>query len=101
MLELYAKVQDAAADIRRHWSATPRIGIILGTGLGGLVEEIAVEQSLEYESVPHFLRSTAVGHRGRLVCGTLAGVPLVAMEGRHHMYEDYSLKELTLPVRVM
>jgi purine-nucleoside phosphorylase len=66
-----------------------------------LVDNIAVEAALEYEEIPHFPRSTATTHRGRLVCGRLAGVSVVAMEGRLHAYEGYSLKQITLPVRVM
>jgi purine-nucleoside phosphorylase len=72
----------------------------LGTGLGGLVNDIAVEAALDYGDIPHFPTSTATSHRGRLVCGQLAGVPVVAMEGRFHMYEGYPLKQITLPVRV-
>lgn len=101
MLELFAKVQEAAAVIRSRWNVKPRAGIILGTGLGGLVEEITVEASLEYGEIPHFPRSSVVSHRGRLVCGRLHGLPVVAMEGRFHMYEGYSLQQITLPVRVM
>jgi purine-nucleoside phosphorylase len=101
MLELHDQIRDVVEVIRAQWSGTPRAGIILGTGLGGLVEEIQEEASFEYESLPHFARSTATSHRGRLVCGTLQGVPVVAMEGRFHMYEGYSLKQITLPVRVM
>jgi purine-nucleoside phosphorylase len=101
MLELYGQIEEAAAAIRDKWSPTPAAGIILGTGLGGLVDEIEVEASLDYEEIPHFLRSTAISHRGRLVCGRLEGRPVVAMEGRFHMYEGYALKQITLPVRVM
>lgn len=101
MLELFDHVEEAVAAIRAQWNQTPHAGIILGTGLGGLVDEIDVEATLEYDEIPHFLRSTATGHRGRLVCGRLSGLPVVAMEGRFHMYEGYSLKEITLPVRVM
>jgi len=101
MLGLYAEIEVAAAVIREQWSRTPHAGIILGTGLGGLVEKIDVEASIEYADIPHFPRSTAVSHRGRLVCGTLAGLPVMAMEGRFHMYEGYSLSQITLPVRVM
>jgi len=75
--------------------------MILGTGLGGLVEHIDAQAALEYADIPHFPISTAVGHRGRLVCGALAGTPVVAMEGRFHAYEGYSLQQITLPVRVM
>ena len=100
MLELYGQIEDACQTIRSEWDKTPRAGIILGTGLGGLVEEIEVEATLDYEAIPHFPRSTATGHRGRLVCGMLEGLPVMAMEGRFHMYEGYPLKQITLPVRV-
>jgi purine-nucleoside phosphorylase len=69
--------------------------------LGGLVDQIDVAASLEYEEIPHFPRSTSISHRGRLVCGRLHGLPVVAMEGRFHRYEGYTLKQITLPVRVM
>jgi purine-nucleoside phosphorylase len=101
MQGLYEKVQDAAAYIKRAWGGSPHAGIILGTGLGSLVKEIKEEASLEYEQIPHFPRSTAIGHRGRLVCGRLGGLPVLAMEGRFHMYEGYPLDQITLPVRVM
>ncbi len=101
MLDLYDKIQDAVKVIQAKWDKTPTAGIILGTGLGGLVEEIEEEASFEYTEIPHFAASTATSHRGRLVCGMLCGVPVVAMEGRFHMYEGYSLKQITLPVRVM
>jgi purine-nucleoside phosphorylase len=101
MQGLYEKVQAAAEFIQRAWKRAPHAGIILGTGLGSLVKEIREEASLEYESIPHFPRSTAIGHRGRLVCGELAGLPVLAMEGRFHMYEGYPLDQITLPVRVM
>jgi purine-nucleoside phosphorylase len=101
MQGLFEKVEAAAGYIRRAWDRTPHAGIILGTGLGSLVKEIKEEASLEYEEIPHFPRSTAISHRGRLVCGQLAGLPVLAMEGRFHMYEGYPLDEITLPVRVM
>ena len=101
MLDLYDKIQDATAAIRKVWGRTPHAGIILGTGLGSLVQRIEVEATLEYSDVPHFPKSTATSHRGRLVCGMLCGLPVMAMEGRFHMYEGYELKQITLPVRVM
>ena len=101
MLEVRGQVEEAVAEIRKQWSAVPHAGIILGTGLGGLVEQIDVQAAIDYESIPHFPRSTAISHRGRLVCGELNGLPVMAMEGRFHMYEGYSLKQITLPVRVM
>ncbi|MCC7337905.1 MAG: purine-nucleoside phosphorylase [Pirellulaceae bacterium] len=101
MLELYNQIQEACAFIRQAWNQQPHAGIILGTGLGPLVEQIEVEASIEYDSIPHFPKSTATSHRGRLVCGNLCGLPIMAMEGRFHMYEGYPLKQITLPVRVM
>lgn len=101
MLDLYDKIETAVAAIRAVWPGQPQAGIILGTGLGGLVKQIAVEATLDYDEIPHFPRSTTPAHRGRLVCGTLQGLPVLAMEGRFHRYEGYSLKEITLPVRVM
>ena len=101
MLDLHDKIEEAIAEIKKHWDRTPHAGVILGTGLGSLVREIEVEATIEYGDIPHFPTSTAVSHAGRLVCGTLAGLPIVAMEGRMHMYEGYPLKMITLPVRVM
>jgi purine-nucleoside phosphorylase len=101
MLELYDQIEEAADAIRQAWPHTPHAGIILGTGLGRLAEKIDVAAALDYESIPHFPKSTAVSHRGRLVMGTLEDVPVLAMEGRFHQYEGYPLKKITLPVRVM
>jgi purine-nucleoside phosphorylase len=101
MLELYDKVQEARKAIQTHWDGKPRVGIILGTGLGGLAQDITTEAALPYASVPHFPHATVQSHAGRLVCGKLGGKQVVAMEGRFHFYEGYSLQEITLPVRVM
>ncbi len=101
MLDQFEKMTEAAAAIRNVWKETPQAGIILGTGLGGLAEQIEIQASFDYETIPNFPCSTATSHRGRLVCGRLEGLPVLAMEGRFHMYEGYSLKEITLPVRVM
>jgi purine-nucleoside phosphorylase len=99
--ELFDRVQEAAAAVRAKWAGQPKVGIILGTGLGGLVEEIQTEAALAYEEIPHFPTSTVISHAGRLVCGKLAGKTVVAMEGRFHFYEGYSLEQITLPVRMM
>ena len=101
MLDLFDKIEEAVQAIRNQWNKAPHAGIILGTGLGSLVEEIDVEVTLDYADIPHFPQSTAVSHAGRLICGTLDGLPVMAMEGRMHMYEGYPLKLITLPVRVM
>ncbi len=99
-MNLYDQIQDARKHIESKWKGKPRFGIILGTGLGGLVEEIQAEAVFPYEEIPHFPRSTAPGHAGRLVCGKLAGKTVMAMEGRLHFYEGWTLKQLTFPVRV-
>jgi len=101
MLDLFDKITETTDFIKSKWSQKPAVGIILGTGLGPLVEKIEVAASIDYGEIPNFPRSTALSHKGQLVCGTLNGLPVVAMEGRLHMYEGYSLKEITLPVRVM
>ncbi len=101
MHELAAQIDQAVEVIRRHSSAEPHAGIILGTGLGSLAAQIEVEAKLDYESIPHFPISTAISHAGQLVCGKLCGLPVVAMEGRFHAYEGYSHRQITFPVRVM
>ncbi len=101
MVGLFEQIDEAIAVVRKAWSGRPRVGMILGTGLGGLAEQIQQEATLAYGDIPHFPKSTAPSHAGRLVCGTLSGVPIVAMEGRFHYYEGYSLAQVTFPVRVM
>lgn len=101
MLDLYGKIEEAVAVISERWGERPRAGIILGTGLGPFVEQIEIAAEIDYEEIPHFPSSTATSHRGRLICGTLEGVPVVAMEGRIHLYEGHAAKLITLPVRVM
>jgi purine-nucleoside phosphorylase len=96
-----AEATAAAEAIRRHWNTQPAVGMILGTGLGGLAREIDVQAELACETIPHFARATAPSHRGRLVCGTLAGVPTVALVGRFHGYEGHRPDEIGFPVRVM
>jgi purine-nucleoside phosphorylase len=81
--------------------AAPEFAIILGTGLGGLAEAIQVEKKIPYEYVPHFAKSTVASHKGDLVVGTLEGRRVVAMEGRFHAYEGYTMDQITFPVRVM
>jgi purine-nucleoside phosphorylase len=101
MLDLYEKINDAASYVRQHWSRQATAGIILGTGLGNFVEHLEVEATINYADIPHFPTSTAISHRGRLVCGMLKGSPVVVMEGRFHQYEGYPMQQITLPVRVM
>jgi len=101
MRKLVDHIAEAVALIRAHWDDAAHAGIILGTGLGSLAREIEIEAALDYEAIPHFPRSTSVGHAGQLVLGRLAGLPVVAMEGRFHAYEGYSYQQITFPVRVM
>src|SRR5262245_21534271 len=100
-MELYDQIQAAKRLIQARWNGPPKVGIILGTGPGGLAEEIQNAVKVPYEEIPHFPQSTVVSHAGRLVCGNLGGKPVMAMEGRFHFYEGYSLKQITFPVRVM
>lgn len=101
MEKLPQQIEEAVAAITEKWTGRPRIGMILGTGLGGVADEIQVEQRIPYEQLPHFPRSTVESHSGQFVCGTLRGVSVVAMEGRFHYYEGYTLQQVTFPVRVM
>jgi purine-nucleoside phosphorylase len=98
---LPARIREAASAIRERTEIAPRVGIILGTGLGRLGEEIEVESVIPYAEIPHFSPSTVESHPGRLLLGRLGGKPVVAMQGRLHRYEGYSLQEVTFPVRVL
>ena len=98
---LAARIAEAVQAIRGRTAAAPGIGIILGTGLGALAERIEVETSIPYGEIPHFPLSTVESHSGRLLFGTLGGRPVVAMQGRFHRYEGYTLQQVTFPVRVM
>ena len=93
------QASDALAE--RLGDGRPAVGIILGTGLGGLAEEIDATLSIPYGEIPHMPLSTVESHEGRLIVGTLRGVPVLAMQGRFHLYEGYSAREATFPVRVM
>lgn len=101
MQGLAAQIAEATAKIRAQWATVPKVGLILGTGLGGLAAQIQTDAVLHYSEIPHFPKSTVESHKGQLVCGHLAGVPIVAMEGRFHFYEGYSMQQVTFPVRVM
>lgn len=101
MLHLAGQIDESTEYVRGRWSGKPRCGIILGSGLGSVGESIELEESIDYGDIPHFLKSTAVGHRGRLLCGKLNGVSVVAMQGRFHCYEGYTAERATFPVRVM
>jgi purine-nucleoside phosphorylase len=101
MTELRNQIAEALRFIRTKTSAKPKIGIILGTGLGGLVKEIKKEVVIDYANIPYFPISTVESHHGKLIFGTVAGKKTVTMQGRFHLYEGYNLKQITFPVRVM
>ncbi len=101
MSELKTKIQEAVDFIRTKVKSQPTIGIILGTGLGALADDIKNKSVIDYGDIPHFPLSTVESHHGKLIFGTLGGKDVVAMQGRFHFYEGYSMEQITLPVRVM
>ena len=98
---LFDRIETAAAVVRERSSVRPDVAIILGTGLGGLAQQIAVEASIPYEQIPGFPLSTVETHAGRLLLGRLGKRSVVAMQGRFHRYEGYGLAQVTFPVRVL
>lgn len=98
---IYKKALEAAEYIRSKTDFHAEIGIVLGSGLGGLAEEIENKVELPYKDIPHFVCSTAPGHKGQFVTGTLKGVPVICMQGRLHYYEGHDIKDVVFPIRVM
>jgi purine-nucleoside phosphorylase len=96
---LYERAEHATRIIRSRISVEPRIAVVLGSGLGGFADDFEEPVAIPYEDIPGFVRSTAQGHAGRLVIGKVDNVPVLAMQGRVHYYEGYSLEEVTFPVR--
>ncbi len=94
------RIDEAANAIRDRAKLSPRVGIVLGTGLGKLAEGICEPTWIDYADIPHFPQSTAPGHEGQLVLGTIGDCPVAAMQGRFHFYEGYSMAEITFPIRV-
>jgi purine-nucleoside phosphorylase len=97
----WEQVQEASRTVRSHWSDSPKVGLVLGTGLGALASEIEAAVSIPYPEIPYFPRSTVESHKGQLVCGSLVGHSVIAMEGRFHLYEGYTPSQVTFPIRVM
>ena len=95
------RINEAVAAIRRRARTTPQLGIVLGSGLGALVDEASVEATLPYAEIPHFPASTAAGHEGRLVLGHLENAAVAMMQGRAHLYEGYTAAQVAFPIRVM
>jgi len=98
---LFEKTQQAKRAVQKVSKVVPRVGIILGTGLGVVRKQMEVRAEIDYRKIPHFPEPTALSHKGRLILGKLAGVPVVVMEGRYHAYEGCSPEQITLPVRLM
>lgn len=98
---LTENIAEALDFINKRFESKPEIGIVLGTGLGGLVSEIEIEVEIPYNFIPHFPISTVESHFGKLIFGKLDGKNVVAMQGRFHLYEGYSMKQITFPIRVM
>ena len=98
---MYEKIQETASWLKARLSSSPTTAIILGTGLGRLADEIETEQAISYAEIPNFPQSTVEGHSGKLLLGRLGGKEVLAMQGRFHFYEGYSMKEVTFPIRVM
>jgi purine-nucleoside phosphorylase len=98
---VFDKAEEAAAAIRERIAVRPRVGIVLGSGLGSFAERIEQPVSIAYDAIPHFPRPTVEGHSGRLVVGTVAKTPVAVMQGRVHAYEGYTPEEVTFPTRVL
>ncbi len=101
MPQTYERIQEAKSFIEEKYSNSIDVGIILGTGLGRLVNDIAVDVEIPYEVIPHFPEATVEAHAGKLILGTLSGKTVLAMQGRYHYYEGYSMQQIVFPVRVM
>lgn len=95
------KIKATSEFLKRHTGLSPKIGIILGTGIGGLAKEIEIECTIPYSDIPNFPTSTVEGHNGQLIFGTINGIPILALQGRFHFYEGYSMREVTFPIRVL
>lgn len=101
MQGLFEQIQETVDFVRRRCQTVPRVGLVLGTGLGGLAREIQADAVFPYAELPHFPRSTVVSHAGQLILGRLQNVPVLAMEGRCHFYEGYTMQQVTFPVRLL
>ena len=99
--DTFARAERAARFIRAKTRLRPQVALVLGSGLGAFADDFASATCIDYKKIPHFPRSTAEGHAGRLVIGTVEGVPVAAMQGRVHFYEGYSMEEVTFPMRVL
>jgi purine-nucleoside phosphorylase len=101
MIDLIKEIDEALHFIQSYEITSPQVGIILGTGLGKLADIITSKQEIPYAEIPHFVSSTVEHHHGKLIIGSLGGKQVIAMQGRFHLYEGYSMHQITFPVRVM
>ncbi|MEJ2721419.1 MAG: purine-nucleoside phosphorylase [bacterium] len=101
MRDLFGKIDEARTYIQSQTTVTPQVAVVLGTGLGGMARSIDAQATIPYHDIPHFVRATGLGHDGNLILGMLGGKSVVAMQGRLHYYEGYTMKEITFPLRVM
>jgi purine-nucleoside phosphorylase len=100
-MNTFEKITEATQFLKPYNSANARVGVVLGSGLGNFVQEIKVQHEISYSDIPHFPVSTVQGHQGKLIFGTIADKPIIAMAGRFHFYEGYQPEEVVLPIRVM
>jgi purine-nucleoside phosphorylase len=100
-MDLFSKAQAAVDFVRERAAVAPRVGIILGSGLGGFASQVKEAVAIPYAEIPHFPQSTVVGHSGKLVLGTIGDVPVAVMQGRVHAYEGYAMEQVTFPARVL
>ncbi|HVG42588.1 MAG TPA: purine-nucleoside phosphorylase, partial [Chitinophagaceae bacterium] len=100
-MNAYHQLLAATEYLKKYTTANPKVGVVLGSGLGNFVAEIKVEHEVDYEEIPHFPVSTVEGHHGKLIFGTIGGKPMIAMAGRFHFYEGYTAQEVVFPIRVL
>lgn len=100
-MDLFSKAEAAVDFVRQRAGVAPRVGIILGSGLGGFASQVKEAVAIPYAEIPHFPQSTVVGHSGKLVLGNIGGVPVAVMQGRVHAYEGYAMEQVTFPARVL
>src|SRR6476661_3680155 len=97
----YQKLIEAADYLKKYTTNHPKIGVVLGSGLGNFVNEIKVDEEITYDVIPYFPVSTVEGHHGKLIFGSIDDKPIIAMSGRFHFYEGYTAEEVVFPIRVM
>jgi len=100
-MNTFERITETTEFLKKHNTSNAKIGVVLGSGLGNFVEEIVVDNEIPYSQIPHFPVSTVQGHSGKLIFGSIAGKPIIAMAGRFHFYEGYSAEDVVFPIRVL